>query len=727
MDSELARNQVIRLDDPRRGRGILLRLVNYFREIVCWGVIEIESRKARPYLLSHAELTDRLDAGNAVRVKEPVLHKLREPHTDSEQARYEELRDLVEALTSTDDDLLKFFNCHSRARILELITSDQKYAALGNRFTALGHFRKYFEYGMYPLSLVPDYSLRGGKSPPDKPNERARRKKHSSRAIGRPRIYGSLPTFNIDHSDRANIDEALEERYYTTTTGSNSMMDAYHSMIYGAYCDHFNFIQGKAEPVVKSTVPSETQFRTRAAEYDRERGFERGQKDRLGPHRYLLEGRPLYGRAADITKHRCVMQIDAAHIPLELLSDADHKTNVGTATLYIVVDTEFAEITGLSLVLGSPNYMGVMLAIQSSLTNKVQFCAEHGIEITDDMWYAQHQADAYLTDLGAELTSDNMRSSMERSGSTLYHVGRARGDLKGIVEGMVRSLKHPLDGLPGAPGKDDDYRAKKAEQDAVLTPSRLMRTFIRMAIAINHSSWRARVRAPREMVLAGVPLIPERMWRWSLGSRVGALRRVDEDLASRWFRFTVRASVTPRGIVFPGLGIHYTCAKAEAEDWAARARKKRWKVTLVYDPRNLTTTHLYNEETGEFTECYLLDEMVTGWTLKEAEDYVKARKDSKANTALIRAFRKGRLLAERDEEFQAAAEDKQASSAEPSVAPLTERRSEEQRRIDHEQAGTEPSPIPRTTMVIADPDPLTAAQRELKRRIKESRKGAQPQ
>ena len=330
MDSELARNQVVSLDDPRRRRGILLRLVNYFREIACWGVIEIESRKApkspearkaRPYLLPHAELTDHLNAGHAVKTEEPILHELREPRTDSEWARYEELRDLVEELTSTDEDLLKFFNCHSRARVLELITSDQKYAALGNRFTALGHFRDYFQYGMYPLSLVPDYSLRGGKNPPDK---RVRRKKHSGKAIGRPRIYGSSPTFNIDDTDRANIDEALEERYYTSTPGSNSMMDAYYSMIYGAYCDHFSFQQGRAEPKPRLKVPSDNQFRYRAAEYDLERGFEKGQKDRLGPHRYLLEGRPLYGRAADIAKHRCVMQIDAAHIPLELLSDADH-------------------------------------------------------------------------------------------------------------------------------------------------------------------------------------------------------------------------------------------------------------------------------------------------------------------------------------------------------------------------------------------------------------------
>ena len=371
--------------------------------------------------------------------------------------------------------------------------------------------------------------------------------------------------------------------------------------------------------------------------------------------------------------------------------------------------------------------MGVMLAIQSSLSNKVKFCAQYGLEITDDMWYAQYQADAYLTALGAELTSDNMRSSMERSNSTLFHVGRARGDLKGIVEGMVRSLKHPLDGLPGTPGKDDDYRPKKAERDAVLTPRRLMRTFIRMAIAINHSSWRGRVMAPREMVLAGVPLIPERMWRWSLGSRVGALRRVDDDLASKWFRFAVRASVTHRGIVFPGLGIHYTSDKAKAEDWAARARKKRWKETLVYDPRNLTNAHIYNEETGEYTECYLLDEVFTGWTLKEAEDYVRARKDGKADTAPIRAFVKGQALAERDEEFREAAADKQASDAEPNDAPLSERRSEEQRRIDHEQAGTEPSPTTRTTTVVADPDPLTPAQRELKKRIKQARAEGRPQ
>jgi hypothetical protein len=114
------------------------------------------------------------------------------------------------------------------------------------------------------------------------------------------------------------------------------------------------------------------------------------------------------------------------------------------------------------------------------------------------------------------------------------------------------------------------------------------------------------------MISAQVDAVPLKLWNWGVRNISGALRSFPEEQVHFAVMPTAKGSVTERGIRFRGL--FYTCDKAIAELWFEKARAKRsWQVDVLYDPRDMTSIYVRNQDDNGYEICSLLD-----WNSKNA-------------------------------------------------------------------------------------------------------------
>jgi hypothetical protein len=83
-------------------------------------------------------------------------------------------------------------------------------------------------------------------------------------------------------------------------------------------------------------------------------------------------------------------QIDATISDIYLLSQFDASNLIGRPVLHIVVDAFSRMVTGVGISLEGAGWNSAMMAIANMATDKVAFCSEYGIEITENEWPCHH-------------------------------------------------------------------------------------------------------------------------------------------------------------------------------------------------------------------------------------------------------------------------------------------------------------------------------------------------
>jgi len=108
-----------------------------------------------------------------------------------------------------------------------------------------------------------------------------------------------------------------------------------------------------------------------------------------------------------------------------------------------------------------------------------------------------------------------------------------------------------------------------------------------------------------DMIADNVEAIPCRIWDWGI-RHYGALRSFPEEIVRTAVLPMAKATVTGKGIKFKGA--HYSCDRAIREIWFEKARsKKTWHVTVSYDPRDMASLYIWNQDDKQYDKCYLLD------------------------------------------------------------------------------------------------------------------------
>ncbi len=454
---------------------------------------------------------------------------------------------------------------------------------------------RYWQRGMNKNAMLPDYANSGG---------RGKTKELSNDKVGRPRRV----TVNGEYRSGINITDEIKIQFehainkYYRKANSYSLKDVYHFILRDFYSDRYKE-NGKIQYRIweSNRIPSYHQF------YYWFKKLEDPKKDiefRKSAKEYELKHRPILSNSKVETNGPGTrFQIDATIADIYLVSSFDVNRIIGRPVVYIIVDVYSRIITGVYVGLEGPSWIGAMMALDNMVANKVEFCKQYDIEITEEQWPTYHLPEIIIADRGefegyaVEGLINNLNIKIENT--TAY-----RGDLKGIVERKFRTINGKVkQKAPGAIQKeyrergDKDYRL-----DATLNLKEFTALIITLVLQHNHKII-DKYPMEKEMITEGIVPTPINLWNWGIQNRKGRLRTVD--------RAILRLNVLPRGgatISRAGIkfkNLLYGSKRAIEEQWYAKLKNK--SIDIVYDPRHLDKIYIPNDNGMDYETCILLE------------------------------------------------------------------------------------------------------------------------
>ncbi|WP_197260848.1 Mu transposase C-terminal domain-containing protein [Brevibacillus laterosporus] len=257
--------------------------------------------------------------------------------------------------------------------------------------------------------------------------------------------------------------------------------------------------------------------------------------------------------------------------------------------------------------LEGPSWLGAMMALVNTATDKQKFCANYGIEISKDEWPSEHLPEVLLADRG-ELEGFNIERLVDAFNIHVENTAPYRADWKGVVEkhfDLIQKRVKPL--LPGYVEKDFQERGSRDYRlDAILTLDDFTKIIIKQILYYNQKHYLKDYIRDEELVRDDISPIPRELWNWGIINRTGRLKYFPEDIVKLNLLPRTTAIVTHKGIRLKG--VYYSCDRALKESWFETARKKgSWKVTMAYDSRDMSITYWLNSTTNEFEACRMVE------------------------------------------------------------------------------------------------------------------------
>jgi len=365
--------------------------------------------------------------------------------------------------------------------------------------------------------------------------------------------------------------------------------------------------------------------------YEKERDATQALTSREGKRRYNLRHREVLGDSTQMAfGPGSVYQIDATTGDIYLVSSLDRTRIIGRPVIYVLIDVFSRMITGLSVTLEGTSWLGAMQALENAAIDKVTFCKEYGVEITEEDWPCHHLPEVILADRG-ELEGYNADNLVKALNVIVSNTPPYRADWKAIVERNFRlsndKVIHWILGAVYKPRErgDNDYRL-----DAVLDLHQFRKLMILAILDHNQEHRMDWYRMDEFMIQEHVEPYPLDLWNWGIRNRAGHLRVKSRDILRLNLLPSEQGSVTYRGIRFQGL--FYSCDLALREQWFVRARERgSWKIDVAHDPRCITDIYLRLEAGQRLECCQLIDAEHTfrGRDLYETLDYIEIRKQQK--------------------------------------------------------------------------------------------------
>lgn len=188
-----------------------------------------------------------------------------------------------------------------------------------------------------------------------------------------------------------------------------------------------------------SDAPTWSQFR----HYYYDKGYHKDPQKiiaREGLTKYQRDHRPAWGSSAGWRSQPGSYQMDATQADIYLVSRADRSVVVGRPYIYLAVDTATHLIAGV-YVGYSCDETAVMACIAQAASDKVEYCARYGIEITQEQWPSVGMPTEIITDQGREFFGPRMGELCRRYGLEVLTLPPFRPDCKGAVEKSIDLLQ----------------------------------------------------------------------------------------------------------------------------------------------------------------------------------------------------------------------------------------------------------------------------------------------
>ncbi len=456
-------------------------------------------------------------------------------------------------------------------------------------------FSRYWQRGMNKNALLPDYTNSGG---------RGKTRKLTNEKVGCPRRV----TVNGEYRSGINITDEVKSQFehainkYYRKANNYSLKDVYHFILRDFYSDRYKE-NGEIQYRIweSNRIPSYQQF------YYWFKKHEDPKKDiefRKSAKEYELKHRPILSNSKVETNGPGFrFQIDATIADIYLVSSYDVNRIIGRPVVYAIIDVYSRVVTGIYVGLEGPSWLGAMMALDNMVADKIEFCKQYDIDITEEQWPTYHLPKIILADRG-EFEGYTVAGLINNVEVKIENTTAYRGDLKGIVERKFRTINGKVkQKAPGAIQKE--YR-ERGDRDYRLNATLNLKEFTTLIITLvlqhNHKII-DKYPMEKEMITDGVVPTPINLWNWGIQNRKGGLRTVDRD----FFRLNVlprgRATISRAGIKFKNL--LYGSKRAIEEQWYVKLKNK--SIDIVYDPRYLEKIYIPYDNGMDYETCILLE------------------------------------------------------------------------------------------------------------------------
>jgi hypothetical protein len=554
--------------------------------------IDIHASHANPFYRRHEDITRLIEQGSVLQCAEdPFFLTVNEAQLSTSQRnkRSERFARIVPLLNQQPD----VFDLRKRGQMIA-----QTVLAKGeSRHSLLRLLRRYWQRGMTPNAMLPDYANSGASG---------RERVATGKRRGRPPKNNEF-SVNVT-SEMRSIFKAAVTKFYGMHPVFE-LTECYYAMLRTYFSDPVVDPDiGRQEWVLRPDAPSWWQFRYW---YRKDNDIFDLKRRRVSSRIYDKDMRALTGTAiGETTGPGSRYLIDATIADVYLVSRYYPDKIVGRPVVYVVIDVFSRMIVGIHVGFEGPSWVGAMQALANAVLDKMDFCTRYGIVDMDAAdWPSIGMPEAILGDRG-EMVGEMVETLIQNFSVRVENSAPYRADWKGVVEQQFRLL--PARFKAYTPGYiQEDYLQRGGTDyrlDAMLNIDQFTRIMIYCVRYYNTQHQLKSYNFDPEMIHDKVPAIPVELWNWGIVHRSGRLRRYPDDMVRLSLLPHGEATVTERGIRL--FGLYYSCPLAIREHWFERARQvKSWRVRVSYDPRCMDTIWLQgNIGRARFTPCSLMEQ-----------------------------------------------------------------------------------------------------------------------
>jgi len=485
--------------------------------------------------------------------------------------------------------------------------------------------RKFWIGGKKKNAVLPDFhncgtpneERFGPKPGGEKPDEERRVEKKRGRPSRVSEVDPEKAGRNVMPEDKRIFQLAIDAEY--DDKAKAPVTRVYKLMIAKYYNKGTRTENGVRVPIIPdpSEIPTLGMFKYY---FYRNRNLTKSLIAREGQRSFNLRHRAVLGSSTQMAHGPgSLYQIDSTVADLYLVNSYKPSEIIGRPVLYVVVDVFSRLIAGFYVGLEGPSYAGAMMALANTAGDKVAYCEERGIKISEAQWPCRHLPESILADRGPEFIGRNSNNLVEYLDIRVSNTPPYRADWKGIVEQTFRLINNlTINWSPGHVEKQPRERGVRDHRlDAKLTLEQFEKKMIYTILRYNVRHM-ADYPLDAFMIRDEVGRRPVDLWKWGILNRSGHLReRTDREVVLGLLPRGM-AAVTHRGIRFEN--IYYTCERAISEQWFEKARAGGSRfISICYDHRRVDTIYLLLDDGRKIEPLRLLRdvELYRGRRLEE--------------------------------------------------------------------------------------------------------------
>lgn len=582
-----AKNMVLYLQDV----GLVRILWPHGKREEIW-YCRLDDEQALPEFKYRTELNEMFEAETArVEVDQTMLALPSDAHlTEAERSVRDKAWRLIGGLVELEPDI---YFPGSRSALVRAVCERESVS----RQTVYKNLRRFWHRGCVPEAVIPNFGRCGGKG---------KRKAVNDVKRGRPRDVQPGQGINVDDSV-LRLMRVAWSRHYNKVKGA-FLRQAYGWLLLNGFPEavEVKTVRGnnRVQIVDADSVPTFEQF---AYWY----GVNNSRPNRLleskGLRAFEAKYRALLGHVrGEVRGPGSRYQIDATIIDVYLVSRFDPNKIIGRATLYIVIDVFSSMIVGFHLGLEPPCWDVAILALISTVEDKIALCARYGVDIEPEEWPNSGMCATLLAD-NAEFKS--LQSSVLSSALNveLENARPYAGEAKSVVESTFRTLQVEWGAyLEGYVHKDYEKRdGPDYRLDAVLNIDDMRYIVIKSILDRNHAI-RKGFRGDPRIVADNVPYRPVSLWKWGRDKSLLDTRDMHVEFVRRELLPRQKIKLTRKGLRF-SKGLYYSCPELIAQPWYLKELDRGSWLEASYFPADMSRILVRSPfERTQFFTCDLV-------------------------------------------------------------------------------------------------------------------------